>query len=250
MSFFYFLPNAKFNDIPASLSKWGLAYLFDDGDKPTVHGRECIGPEGQRGMVIGSAACWEAEQVKMPVGDAAGKLTWKKFPKPFAQEQAWIGFDKNSMPTPTSLRRSSQVSGEAITLADGHEWLVPIARRVTGTNLPVAYSLDEETGDWIADQVVPKYRKIWDHANAYLEAMTEAWINAQAENSQEVRWTIPDGNALVVDALRVNYRVSAMEVAVLGIMTSEVHQQIADVLIDANGWAAIKKKEVSDTGQQ
>lgn len=246
--FFYFLPNARPSDIPAGLSKWGLAYLVDgeDASRRILH-RQCRGPQGIDGLIVGSAANWQPEEVKN--GD---HLEWVKFPKAFAECQAWLGWLKGQpMPGPDDLARAKQISGELHSLADGNRWMIPIAKQFTEdngfvSNLPMAYGLDEDTGDWIIDSVVPQYRAIWKHATDYLASMMEGIANPNAEGN--VSWTIPDGEKLVVDAMQVNYRVSARELATLGVLVSGISQLIADTLIDSTGWVELKKKAVAGIG--
>lgn len=249
--FFYFLPSARPSDIPAGLSKWGLAYLVDgeDASRRILH-RQCRGPQGIDGLIVGSAANWQPEEVKN--GD---HIEWVKFPKAFAECQAWLGWLKGQpMPGPDDLARAKQISGELHSLADGNRWLIPIAKQyVDGadgagfrSNLPMSFGLDEETGDWILDSVVPQYRAIWKHASDYLASMMEGFANPDEEGN--VTWTIPDDERLVVDAIQVNYRVSARELATLGVLVSGISRLVADTLIDSSGMMQLKKKAVADTG--
>jgi hypothetical protein len=243
--FLYFLPNAKQSDVPGNLSRWGLTYLVD-GESPgrKLAARQCsIG--GVQGMVVGSLANFAIEEIKN-----SDQVEWQKFPKTFAEIPPQLGIVGGAMPGPSDLAREKQISGELTTLADGNLWLLPIAKQYTedgyANNLPTSFGLDEETGDWITDSVVPQYRAIWNHANAYLNAMTEAVLNPTPDG--KFRWDIPDGMRLVVDALQANYRVSAREVATLGLMVSGIHQLVADALIDSQGWVQLKKKAEADTG--
>lgn len=247
--FFYFIPGAKASDNPSQLNQWGLSYLVDGDDR--LYQRQCGGPGGEAGLILGSQHNFESEDVKM-----SASLQWRKFPKPFADRQAYIGWDPaKQMPVASDLARPKQLSGIPLTLADGAKWQIPTAKAVgtDGTSycsLPMSYGVDEETGDWIANQVMPKYRAIWNHANSYLESMMQAVAaEAKKENPGEPQWEIPDYQSMIVDALQVNYRVSAMELATLGVLTTEIAQPIANILIDAQGYKTLKKKEAQDTGR-
>lgn len=240
--FLYFLPNAKVSDVPANLKSWGLGYLIDGEDQTLWHRGATIA--GVHGLVIGSSRNWEVEEVK-----ASDKIEWVKFPKPFAEQQAWLGWIKDRpMPGPDDLARAKQISGELTTLADGNRWLLPIAKQYTedgyAVNLPVCFGLNEETGDWITDSVVPQYRAIWNHANQYLNAR----LSAVVDEDGKATWTIPDGEKLVEDALQTNYRVSIREIASLGLLVSGIFQLVGEVLIDSHGWGELKKKAEADTG--
>lgn len=245
--FLYFMPHARQGDCDSSekLSRWGLSYLCDEGQ--TLFARGCTGLDGQPGMVVGSSANWQVEDVKN-----SDRIEWVKFPRAFAELQASLGFVKGScLPGPSDLGRANQISGKALSLADGNRWLIPNARVITANglrcSLPVSFGLDEETGDWISDQVLPRYRPIWQHANAYLEAKLEA-IEKLTEDNPNTSFAIPDGEKLVADALQVNYRVSARELATLGVLVTGLAAEIAEILIDADGLTRLKKKEGNATG--
>lgn len=245
--FLYFLPSARPEDISSRLDLWGLQYL-QDGDRK-LHSRGCTGPGGVHGMIIGSSANFTAEEVKV-----RSDIDWHPFPKPFAERQAHLGVIE-SLPKPADLIRQKAISGEYLILADGNRWLIPHAQVITDghpvINLPVAYGLDEDSGDWIANQILPQYQAIWKHANDYLTAMWDALdrhFQSGAPDGEVVAWDIEDAESLVVDALQVNYRVSARELATLGVLTSDIASQIARILIDDTGYEQLKKKEVPDTG--
>lgn len=256
--FLYFLPRARPSDInQGGLSRWGLSYLVDDltGDPSSevrLHARGCTGIEGVEGMVVGSSANWQVEEVKLHDG-----IEWRKFPKSFIQGEddsirPSLGMVKGQpLPSPADLARAEQIPGKSITLADNRKWLIPNARVITEfgsavCNLKSSFDLDDETGDWIRGQVLQPYRKIWDHANGYLNSKMEAIANA--EPGEMISWEIPDWQAMVVDALQVNYRVSARELATLGVLVTGLANDIARVLVDEDGWERIKKKEAGGIG--
>jgi hypothetical protein len=210
-------------------------------------------------MVMGSSANWQVEQVKL-----TPEITWRKFPKSIIQGGGddpsilppSLGVVNNAngspqLPTPADLARADQIPGKSLTLADGHRWLVPNARIITEfggvvCNLKSSFDLDDETGDWIRGQVLPQYRKIWDHATAYVDSRNQAI--EKAEPGELVSWEIPDWQRMVVDALQVNYRVSARELATLGVLVTGLAQDVAKVLIDEEGYAKLKKKEEAGIG--
>jgi hypothetical protein len=202
-------------------------------------------------MVGGSAAKFDAGLVKLLPPE---QMQWTKFPKSFVADEA----DRPSlgvivgqpMPGPSDLAREKQINGKALTLVDGRQWLIPHARVISGDgyncNLPVSFDLHEETGEWILNQVQLPYRAIWNHANAYESSRVEAMIAAKPGES--ITWTIPDGEQMVADALAVNYRVSARELATMGLLVTGLASDVARVLVDDDGWQQLKKKAAPDTG--
>lgn len=244
--FLYFLPNAPQGNVSFDvLTRYGISHIVDSPKQHLIH-RGCSGPENIQGVIVGVADRWDFGEVKN--SDA---ITWAKFPKTFGQGglTPWLGWiEANGLPTPVDLVRTAQLPGESITLADNNSWLVPIARDFEGACLlPRAYDLDDETGEWVSSKVRREYAKIWDHANNYYLAMRTAYVEAQAAGESNFVFTIPDGEQLVVDALAVNYRVSARELATLGVLVSGIIQDIADVLTDQRTDAS-KKKLASDIG--
>lgn len=241
--FLYFLPGAKQSDVPRELDQWGLGYLVDQEFQ--LYCRQALGPDNVHGIVVGSAANWTPEDVKI-----VDSIQWVNFPKPFAQRQAKLGYFPGDLPGPADLVRSETIAGKSVELADGHKWKVPKARLITAEgslcNLPLSFDLDEESGEWISGDVLPRYRAIWQHANAYIDAQMAA-IKSTAEGEQ-IRFVIPDGQRLVADSLQVNYRVSERELATLGVLTSGIAAVVAEILIDSDGFEQIKKKEADDIG--
>ena len=69
-----------------------------------------------------------------------------------------------------------------------------------------------------------------------------------AKPGESITWTIPDGEQMVADALAVNYRVSARELATMGLLVTGLASDVARVLVDDDGWQQLKKKEGPDTG--
>lgn len=242
--FFYFLPDTRGQVSDNLLSRFGLLHIREIGDN--LHCREVIrGPDGKQGLMCGNARNWQPEEVKQ-----SDSLTWKLFPKSHAEAQAYCGWQTDKLPKPEELARKVQLAGEWLTLADGNRWLIPIARKVTQDGsycaLPLAFDLDDETGEWKASQVQADYKRIWDHANAYYDAMLEA--SDKVGPGESIKFPIPSYERLVSDAIAANYRTSMREIATLGVLTSSVAGEIARVLIDSNGFSQLKKKEEADTG--
>lgn len=255
--FLYFLPKARQIDInQGGLSRWGLSYLVDDlgGDSSSnvhLHARGCVGIGGVEGMVVGSSANWQVEQVKL-TPDA---IEWVKFPKSFVADGNLVPslgrMKSEPLPGPQDLARAEQIPGKYLTLVDGRKWLIPNARVITEfgssiCNLKSTFDLDDETGDWVRGQVLPQFRKIWDHGNNYMDARQDAMLAAQP--GEEISWNIPNWQELVTDAIQANYRVSSRELATLGVLVSGLAGDIARILVDDDGLARIKKKEAGGTG--
>ena len=140
-------------------------------------------------------------------------------------------------------------------LADGREWLCPIARGAIDSdgelgwcqNLPAAVGLDAE-GEWTRQGVVAKYAPLWAVAMRWWDAFAAASPDeddepdAEAEKTQ-IRFEFADVNDAALLALATNYRVGKAEVALLGLFDDRATVEILKALIDwptIQGW--IKKK--------
>lgn len=247
--FLYFLPNHRGPISPATLADFGLSHIVDQGDN--THGCECVanGPGGEKGMTVANLRDFTHEEIRQ--SDA---IEWVKFPKPHATKQAWLGWYKDRpMPTPSDLARKVQLPGETITLADGHKWLVPVARDFEGVcKVPRCFDLDEETGNWVPSKVRKEYAALWEHAIAVYTAQMEA-VAAMQPGEDFARYTIPDDESLVADTLAANYRVSARELASLGVLSTGLVQDIASIIIgqyvSPDAAADAKKKQDPLDGQ-
>lgn len=235
--FLYYLPNAR-DASDATLAEYGLSHIIDQPGQVVIPRQVLQHPCGHPGQIVGAQDCWAEEEVKQ-----SEAVEWVKFPKAYAQRQAWLGWYKASgLPKPEDLRRKTgTIPGELIRLADGHQWEVPIARDTSGNCLlPRAYDLDDETGEWISTRVRREYDKLWQHAMSYYESLMDA------VSKGEKSFVIPDGELLVADALAVNYRVSMRELATLGVLVTGIVQVVADVIMDQHD--NLKKKSAADAG--
>lgn len=198
---FVFLPAGDHpTDLRAALRRVGLETLHDDGLSLERCEVLANGPDGGSGTVIGwgrpnTLTAYRKDSQEWhrcaPCGDLAGG-------------RAWIGWDKSDPPTPENLARKVQLSGERIKLADGREWLIPIARQ-----LPKIMGLDPESGR-VASVVAPQYR-------AFLE---EAWATLATFVDREGKIYIEyePGFAAAVRVLSMNYRMTRDLAAVLGMI--------------------------------
>lgn len=239
--FLYFLPSAAQGNISYDdLKRYGISHIVDSPKDSLIH-RGCMGPENIQGVIVGAEDRWDFGQVKMN-----DQLTWKRFPKVVGPDglTPWLGwYEAEGMPTPIELARLNQIPGEHLTLADGNDWLVPVARDIEGCKLPVAFDLDDETGEWVRSKVRREYAAIWKHASDYYTAYIVAAMAAREKGETVVSFNIEDGESLVVDALAVNYRVSARELASLGVLSTGIVQKVANILCD---WGDSAKKKLED----
>lgn len=244
--FLYFLPNERGPISPSLLNAYGLGHILDTGDK--LHPQQVIrGPGNTPGLIIGNMS-----HGGLTVGDVkwSDSLESRPFPKSHAEKQALCCWKSGALPKPEDLARRTQLTGEALTLADGQSWLIPHARRwengVCTVALPRVLDVDDETGEYVYGAVRPEYQQIWEHANRYWNLFVEASLKAAP--GEGVSFTVTDPVDLIVAAIAANYRVSARELGILAAVDDQMLNMVASVLIDLTGADQLEKKTESDIG--
>jgi hypothetical protein len=208
MQFLYYRPghnrSVSFDDI----KHWGLEYAFD---KAPVSG-QCQGgtPDGGSGQVfIGQRTNGEVPLVNME------KQTWRKLPGDRMGAPVYVGFWNENKPTPEELVRPAILSGYQYTLADGHQWNVPLVRRYGDDGhscaLPRMLDFDDE-GKPIDGEVVSKYRGLWDLTKPIVDDLLATY---ELGELPEVPLTQKQAVEIAVSLLQVNYRVSLPEMVLL-----------------------------------
>lgn len=183
-----------------ALRSVGLETLHDDGR--SLEHREILnnGPDGRSGILFGWGALGKMtaylpasqEWIRCtPCGDLPGG-------------RAWIGWDKDAPPSPETLARKKQLAGEHLLLADGREWLIPVAQ-----HLPKLMKLSQETGQ-VTSVVAPQYKAFlqdaWNTLAKFMERDGEVYIDYQVGFSAAVR------------VLAMNYRICRDLADALGIL--------------------------------
>jgi hypothetical protein len=228
--FVYIPAGNHFADLRAVLRSVGLEALHDDGLSLEKSEVLANGPDGGAGFVIGWGAVGRLTAYRpdrqewhrcAPCGELPGG-------------RAWIGWDTSERPTPAILARSKQLPGEGVLLADGHEWLIPIA-----TQLPRIMGLDPETGR-VSSVVAPQYKPF----------LQDAWntLASFMEKSGEVTIDHETGFAAAVRVLAMNYRVCRDLVAVLGIVADSHLWTIPATACEAAAMVdLLQKKSLSES---
>lgn len=232
MSFLYYAPCQRH---AISEVRKEIAYAFDSEGGPV---RECHpGPDERPGIVFGDGAAWSGRENK--VGHYPETQTWHQIPK----SEIWIGYYE--LPTPDELARPKQLRGLPVELADGNQWLVPVARNFVESEgdygfvcaLPSARKFDGEK--WMTNGPIPKYRLLWEIATNWAETISPSY----------------DGNATVedecegcVDVLSVNYRVHRAEISVIGLLTEESRGEIISAALDLQTFLDWSKKNETSAG--
>lgn len=197
---FYFLPNE--HGIPSieNIREHGLGHAFVQTVTSRVVDR---GPGGNSGVLISA--------LDLPIHYSPDNQTWRKLPT----QEIWFGWDDTV--GPDRYARETQLRGESVQFSDGKEWVIPTARDFAEGRLfcalPMAYQLQEDGQTWGPNGVLTKYQKYWDRS---LE-LAEKWFHAD----QRLSITFNDMFEFVAEGLSINYRLSRLEIGVLGLLSSD-----------------------------
>lgn len=232
MYFNYFFPGRrtmKLDDLMGA----GLGYVFDpeSASIPKATFTPCAvynGPGGQNGIVVSPSDKF--------VGYYPKVQTWKQQ----IGAEYWVGMWREQRPTPETLARENQISGGSLRLDDGNCWLFPKARHfeefedeiLLRPMLP-ARLMRDESGEWQQGEVKERYRKLWQYVNAFVEAV----VNDEQH--------FADYDNLVVEAFRANYKVSAIEIDLLGVYDDTVRDRVIRIVTDLDGYADLIKKKLA-----
>ena len=145
---------------------------------------------------------------------------------------------------PADLLRDKPLAGHLVELADGYEWLSPMARshaeesaRIVWRHaLPRGVALnpfekDQEQRKWQPGPVLPRYRRLWD--------LGLAWWDVRMAAGTDARFDFNGLYAAAAECLSANYRLGPDEITLLGLFDSDSAESILDALIDLPGLAAL-----------
>jgi hypothetical protein len=243
--FLYFIPDHITR--VEQLREWGLGYLFEAGGRGfyPCQGR---GVGGVQGTVIGDERLMDAPRITC----RETEQTWRKVPKqshgatkPRSHEgDVHVGMWNDARPGPEDLVRTDALAGHNVRLCDGNEWIIPVARGASETDgelryaarLPRRIDLDDE-GRWVSGKIVDRYRELWDVACAFWDAFTGAGIVRQ-EGGVAVHMDFEEMMQGAVTAIAVNYRIGALETAMLGLFDEVNLGEILRAVID---WPVIER---------
>lgn len=210
----------------------GLGYAYV---KKLAHVGMSSGPDGKSG-----AAFLLAEGSLAPLADAATRRkTWTQIPN----SAAWVGYDPDNRPAPAELARAERIGGHMTRLADGQEWLVPVARELGGGSaLPRRLSWDGAS--WTPGDVLPQYRRLWEAACRAFDQLLGV------EGHGDMAMLLSEECDLAAQALCCNYRVGPAEISLLGLFATGTQAAVIGSLIDLPTMAMLQKKTPAAPGSK
>lgn len=176
-----------------------------------------FGPDGAHGV----AASWAGRPI-LP-----GEFEWTKCRK----GSFWLGKLGGEKPKPEWFERKTLHDGEKLTLGDGQEWVVPVARQ-----LPHLIGLDDN--GQVTRTLLPQYKRFWEAAEKTL-----GWF----EEDERGGWSVPLREILEFTALAlsINYRVNPDVCSWLGLVRDDLAWRMAGIVTDWEGLRRARKKKES-----
>jgi hypothetical protein len=222
----YFLPGNQSPD-KSLIAKFGLEYAFEDLPLDVGQVRPNQGPDSQSGFVVSCSG--------MPPEYSPNSQVWFKHPL-----GSWFGWNKSCPPKPSMLQRQEMLSGKLVQLIDGNLWQIPIAHSWVLESGNLRYTeqftrtLEFVDGVWKPGQIVPAQEAFANIGKVVFDAWRSG-INGRFDL---------DATNLCCKTLCLNYRLSAVEVSALGLLTNdpEYAWKILRTVIDMDGYLDLQKK--------
>jgi hypothetical protein len=140
----------------------------------------------------------------------------------------WIGTWNDAIPNERSLRRNSIIDGHRVSLGDGGQYIIPLARKFpAGSNLPMAMVL---TADGLTLRQKPQFAKFCGRAEKLWRQFCRemGWIAPDADDAM----TAEEQFALAVEALGLNYHLGGEECSMLGLIDTASLPEILTRIVD------------------
>lgn len=241
--FLYFIPDAPDSPTADQVAAAGVAYAVADGFQARGVVR---GPDGRRGALVTA----KANTTAADTGYWPDRQVWRQVP----QAAAWVGMFAEEPPGPAELARREQIRGHTVTLADGRRWMIPLARGLAEEEerlvyyelLPTRSTIDAE-GRWVEGGLVPQFETLWGVAMGWWNAKTGADVEDTAEGAR-VTLDFQGIHEAAMVAIATNYRVSAVEAAMLGLLTVPAARDVLDAVVDwptFQRWMAQREKKTA-----
>lgn len=206
----------------------GLSYAVCGGSPTVAPARS--GPEGETGVFFLFSTVHGADAVLAKVNKDSAE--WVEVP----ETGAWFGYLKANRPVPSDLLREETLEGYNVRLADGNEWVIPIARYVLSNDdsSPLPKSMRYNGGKWEPGNVLPMYQKFFEDACKVWDVISDEKTAGKFDVSTECD--------LSATAIGFNYRISATEISALGLIDTRNQLAIVKAIVDWPMLEEAKKK--------
>ncbi len=185
-----------------------------------------------------------------PIGYYPDRQEWRVAPG----GAYWVGYNLDAPPRPADLARRDVLPHYTLTLGDGQDWEVPIAREgVAGSPLPHILDMDDELR--VIRIPDPRFATFAKQADKFWGFMCDvaasaseqiAAVMAQVPHDRVDSYGDEDFWALATTALGLLYRVSNAEVRLLRPFNQTNLWEIAKAVVDWPGAEAMEAEAGAD----
>lgn len=241
----YFLEGAQGPINEGLLSKHAVTHLVDD-QAPThpSKGQVTTGPSGKPGLVLG----FQDRMGDRSVGYYPKEQEWREIDRGEGKPKYWVGWYTDAPPTPDDLKRPHTLDSDPVRLHDNKQWLVPLLRRWSDEhgcvldNLPRV--MEKGPNGWRRGEVLPSYRALWEQHCRIFQHVLDSSQQADGD-SVAVEWDDYFDHASAL--LRINYRLSDLDISALGLLSEE---RMGEVVRTSCNWEAISEGVERATGEE
>lgn len=196
----------------------------------------------------------DPSKVHQKITHLPNSQTWVKY------KNYYVGMDNDFRPTPEDLIRPEGhiIPGHATECADGHKWMIPLARIINGSSgFPAVLNMGDD-GE-ITEVMLPKFKELKTAAERIWHDFRTRydWIEKDEEPAEPI--DIKEGFTYCVDFLNVNYRLYIPEVNLLGLISNStygdavganVYSNILQAVIDIPTIIRISKEQSEANGKK
>lgn len=224
--YFLYLPGAQGAD-PKLLDDVGLASVNIGWSHVPVLGN---GPDGGQGVFC---FCGNTDG---PRGVHLDSQEWKP-EQGQDPPRYWVGWVKGAKPGPADLARKKQHPGTAVTLCDGNEWLIPLARQLPHVN-------GIKPGGGFKRKLKHEYQAFWDLSQVIHDSLLK---NFMVNECQRWEWNQFECWPFSCAALAQNYLLTPEIIDALELLEDDSHFEIAEACTELSAaaealWHAVQKK--------
>lgn len=257
MPFLYYIPRGPRNIGLDEIRKLGLGYAIDT-EIGLVRCPCTTGPDGNGGLIIALAAPGKEIEVRYKPAEQ----TWRSLPPAEGADlgslPCWVGYYTQTPPGPAAggLARPKMLDGHWVTLGDGNEWLVPVARGASEQDgeirwyaaLPRVMTLDS-AGGWAEGDVVAEYATLWEIAGRWWDALQSAFAAGDGK-TDHVEVDFQEANDGALRVLQTNYRLGRIEVAALGLFTTTTARDVLNAAVAMPTLLAFLRRDAGDDAEK
>lgn len=239
-AFLYFLPDVSARPTSDDISRYGLEHLLNTG---FINAEVFSGPDGRKGCVVVPKVNGVPLIAVNRVGYFPDLQNW------VGKRDCRLGYFKDSIPTPSELKRESIIRGHDCVDAQGKKWTVPAARRMSDTDGDLRWqiALPQRSvlvdGEWLPGPVVDQYRALWETSETIWNEFTGADVDAE---NGSLKLSFDGAHCAAVLALSTNYHVEAEELNEMGSFETEFVREVLEAVVDFPAFREFAEKKTAN----